>query len=103
MKGRTPTADEKEWMDKVAQLGCVACRSLGIWQPEVSIHHIDGRTKPRAHFKTLPLCYAHHQGGENKGSFVSLHPWKRRFEETFGTQYELLDECRRLLGAEEYE
>lgn len=70
---------------------------LGVHQPIVSLHHIDGRTKPDAHLKTIPLCGMHHQSGDRAGHFVSVHPWKRRFEETFGTQEELLEECRQLV------
>lgn len=84
-------------MDEVAQLGCIACHKIGVIQPEVSLHHIDGRTKEGAHFKTIPLCYLHHQGGDARGLFVSVHPWKRRFEECFGTQEELLAECQRMV------
>lgn len=102
MKGRTPTAEERRWMDKAGQVGCLACHQLGIHTPEVSLHHIEGRTKEGAHFKTIPLCYPHHQGGESRGSFVSVHPWKRRFEETFGTQQELLEECQRIVKEMEW-
>ena len=98
MKGRTPTAAEKRWMDAVAQVGCIACKSLGVYQPEISLHHIEGRTKEGAHFKTLPLCYPHHQGGDPRGPFTSVHPWKQRLEEMFGTQEELLAQCRTLVG-----
>jgi hypothetical protein len=97
VKGRTPTAEERRWMDAVGELGCIACKKLGMYQPRVSIHHIEGRTKEGAHFKTLPLCYLHHQGGDSTGQYVSVHPWKRRFEEMFGTQEELLAECQILV------
>lgn len=97
MKGRTPTAEEKRWMDKAGQVGCIACRQLGVYQPEVSLHHIDGRTKSGAHLRTIPLCGAHHQGGDGSGVFVSVHPWKRRFEETFGTQEELLAQVQEIV------
>lgn len=89
-------------MDKVAQIGCIACRVIGIHTPEVSIHHIEGRTKPDAHFLTLPLCYGHHQGGLDYGEWVSVHPWKKRFEDTFGTQRELLELCRELVKGMEH-
>lgn len=97
MKGRTPNAEERKWMDAAGQLPCIACLQLGVTNTEISLHHIDGRTKAGAHLKTIPLCYAHHQGGESSGSFVSIHPWKRRFEDTFGRQDELLDQCRRMI------
>lgn len=98
MRGRAPSAAERKWMDAVARLGCCACRKLGVEQPEVSLHHIDGRTKPGAHMRVIPLCATHHQLGKPEGDWVSVHPWKRSFEARFGTQAELLEECRALVG-----
>lgn len=97
MKGRSPTAEEKAWMDKAGGIGCIACRKMGVYQPEVSLHHIDGRTKPGAHLKTIPLCGQHHQLGADTGPFISVHPWKARFEAAYGTQLELLAECQRIV------
>jgi hypothetical protein len=94
MKGRPPTAEEVRFMDAIASLGCVACRKDGIANPWGSIHHIDGRTKPGAHFLVLFLCAGHHQAGtgENK-TLIAVHPDKARFEGRYGTQRELLAEC----------
>lgn len=88
MKGKAPTKAEKALHDKIAALGCIACHLDGIFNPWVSIHHIDGRTKPGAHLKVLPLCFLHHQGGTE--SEPSVHPWKTRFEKRYGVQAELL-------------
>jgi len=49
MKGRTPNKAEKQFHNAIAALGCIACRADGIFSELVSIHHIDGRTKPDAH------------------------------------------------------
>jgi hypothetical protein len=82
------TKDEEDFHDKVASLGCIACRLDGRHNDYVSIHHIDGRTKSGCEMKILPLCSNHHQtGGE---SAPSIHPWKARFEAKYGTQEELL-------------
>jgi hypothetical protein len=94
MKGRTPTADEKRFMGLVGQLGCIVCSEQGYGFREASLHHIDGRTKPGAHMSVIPLCYEHHQGGSGSGMFISVHPWKRRFEEAYGSQVDLLDKVR---------
>lgn len=88
MRGKTPTKTEKALHDKIAALGCVACHLDGLFNPYVSIHHIDGRTKPGAHLKVLALCGPHHQVGGTEAP--SIHPWKARFEEKYGTQVELL-------------
>ena len=86
-----PTKSEKDYWDKLAEkIGCVVChRKFGIIGP-VSIHHIDGRTKPGAHLNVLPLCGAHHQTG---GEGVALHPFTKRWEENFGKQEDLKRWC----------
>lgn len=98
MKGRSPNAFEKQWHDALASLGCIACYQDGIHQPIVSIHHIDGRTKPNAHIFCLPLCAGHHQDGTgNDKQMIAVHPWKSRFEARYGTQMQLLEVCTTLL------
>ena len=89
------TKAEKAYWSKLADLGCIACRKAGIINTHVSIHHCDGRTKPGAHRKVLPLCYEHHQSGNAYAP--SIHPWKRKFEAAFGTQEELMAECEKLV------
>lgn len=98
MKGRPPTAEEARFMDAIAGLGCIACKKDGFENLWGSIHHIDGRTKPGAHFLVLFLCAGHHQAGtgENK-SLIAVHPDKARFEARYGTQRELLAECIEML------
>ncbi|HCF5688163.1 TPA: DUF968 domain-containing protein [Pseudomonas aeruginosa] len=99
MKGRTPTRYEKHMHDRMAsEIGCIACRKDGIRNMHVSIHHIDGRTKPGAHLKVLPLCAGHHQDGTGAPGLIAVHPWKRRFEEKYGNQLELLEECMEILA-----
>ncbi|MOA46128.1 hypothetical protein D3C78_1686050 [compost metagenome] len=102
MKGRTPTRHEKHLHDRLAsEVGCIACRKDGIRNMQVSIHHIDGRTKPGAHLKVLPLCAGHHQDGTGAPGLIAVHPWKRRFEARYGTQLELLEDCMELLAERE--
>jgi hypothetical protein len=81
--------------DRLAALGCIACMKDGKCNTYVSIHHIDGRTKPGCHQLALPLCAGHHQQntGEDK-TLIAIHPNKARFEARYGTQRELLAECR---------
>jgi len=98
MKGRTPTKAEKEWMSKVADLGCIVCKHQFLIYSPAAIHHIDGKTKPDAHFKTLPLCPAHHQTG---GYGVALHAGRAEWEKRYGTQAELLKHVRGLINGEE--
>lgn len=61
LKGRTPTAAERVVMDALGKLPCIACLQHGKESPLISLHHIDGRTKPGAHLLQIPLCVYHHQ------------------------------------------
>nr|WP_145340013.1 Ref family recombination enhancement nuclease [Pantoea sp. PSNIH1] len=61
LKGRTPTAAERVVMDALGKLPCIACLQHGKESPVISLHHIDGRTKPGAHLLQIPLCKYHHQ------------------------------------------
>jgi len=88
MKGRAPTAEERRHMAAVAELGCVVCRrQFGVYSP-AAIHHTDGKTKPGAHMRVLPLCGAHHQTG---GYGVALHAGRVEWERLYGTQDELIE------------
>lgn len=97
-KERTVTAAEKLLWSRLAALGCVACKKDGNFNTHVSIHHVDGRTKPGCHQLVLPLCAGHHQDGTGEDkTLIAVHPWKARFETRYGTQAELMDECAQLL------
>lgn len=74
LKGRPPTADEKRVMTAIARLSCVACALHGEDQPLISLHHIDGREKPGAHYLVLPLCKWHHQHAAPK-EIRAVYPW----------------------------
>jgi hypothetical protein len=94
MKGRPPTAEEARFMDHMGKLPCVACLKDGWTNHEISLHHIDGRTKPGAHFLVLPLCAAHHQQDDSDlRQRISVHGRKATFQARYGTELELLVEC----------
>lgn len=95
-KQRAVTADEKALWDRLAQIGCIACFKDGIYTEQVSIHHVDGRTKPDCHKRVLPLCGSHHQ--DDGSGLIAVHPWKARFEKRYGTQEELMRLCAYLMG-----
>jgi len=98
MRGRTPTKAEQAHMDRVRELGCIICRnSLGIYDSPAAIHHVYGRTKEGAHFSVLPICFLHHQAGNNNGMYVSRHPYKTEFENRYGTEQDLLKQVEELL------
>ena len=83
---------EKEHLAKVAALGCIICQN-----PYVEIHHITtkrGFGTRASHFDTLPLCFAHHRGGE-KG--IAIHQGVKTWESIHGTQIELLEKVKSML------
>ena len=93
-----PTKLEKLHWSRVAAIGCIACALDGEENQTVSIHHTDGRTKPGAHKKVLPLCAGHHQDGTgNDREMIAIHPWKSRFEARYGTQEQLLELTEQLI------
>lgn len=126
--GRTPTADEKRMADKLGELPCICCSVLkdrGLVNFDdsydsqikyVSLHHIDGRTKPKAHFKQLPLCAYHHQvdiepelrDHPQYKYLVPVHAtlgsWggKKAFNELFVSEYLLLELCYELIGEHDF-
>lgn len=97
MKGRTPNAEEKAWMSAVCEFGCIVCfLELGLWT-ECCPHHMDGKTKPDAHKKSIGLCSRHHQisgpgykSGHGDGKF--------QFEREHGSEEFLLVKTIELLG-----
>jgi hypothetical protein len=98
VKGRPPTTDEARFISAIADLGCMACRYDGWSNPDVSVHHIDGRTKPGAHLLVLSLCAGHHQDGTaTNPTLIAVHPYKARFEARYGSQLALLAACINLL------
>ena len=96
---KNPTSIEKKYHDDLCRIvGCIACRLDGNINHVVSVHHCDGRTKPGCHKKVLPLCAGHHQDGTGEDkTMIAIHPWKRRFEERYGTQEVLMEKCNMLL------
>jgi len=100
MKGSSVSMSAKRFHAQIASIGCIACRKDGRFNPLVSIHHIDGRTKPGAHMKVLALCAGHHQDGTGATGLIAVHPWKRRFEDMYGSQMQLLEECIEIIRQE---
>jgi hypothetical protein len=100
---RPVSAAEKALHDRMAkEIGCIACFLDGVFTDYVSIHHIDGRTKPNCHKEVLALCAGHHQDGTgNDKSMIAVHPYKARFEARYGRQYDLLALVMNKLGVAE--
>lgn len=101
MKGRPPTAEEARFMDRMGKLPCIACLKDGWTNHVISLHHIDGRTKPGAHFLVIPLCGQHHQQDDSDiRQRISVHGRKATFQARYGTERELLAECVAMLESQ---
>lgn len=97
MKGRSPNKEEKIWMSKIIEQGCIVCRLEHDVYTPAEVHHIDGKVKPQAHLKTLALCPNHHRMGLNNELIVSRHPYKAEFVKRYGTEIELLNKLKDLV------
>ena len=83
-------------MDRVAGLGCIACRNLFHTFSPSLIHHVrtlNGQRITRNHMLVLPLCHAHHSADSENG----FHHGSRTWQSIHGTEAELLEEVRGLL------
>lgn len=94
---RKPTAVEAKWMDAIVAYGCVACRHDGNGIVTPHVHHILRGGRRIGHLFTLPLCPSHHQDDGRPG-YVARHPWKKRFEQRYGSEMHLLGELKVLLA-----
>jgi hypothetical protein len=95
---RAPTVEEERWLRAIVEFGCIACWLDGFPSRPPAVHHILRGNQRMGHLHSLPLCDpGHHQSGQPLG-LVSRHPWKTRFEEKYGTEQELLQRLRQMLG-----
>jgi hypothetical protein len=92
---KTPNKAERQWMDSISDLGCVACRADGFQSP-ASVHHITQGYRRLGHLFTIPLCEAHHKGDGKK--VPSVHFQKRTFVARYGSELELLHKLQVELG-----
>ena len=90
-----PTKAQKKYWTAIVELGCIACRHDGVYNPATGVHHLDGRTKTNSHWLVISLCKNHHQGVD--GFELCVHPNKARFEKKYGEQISLLKETLGIL------
>lgn len=59
------SAAGKRHMGRVAGIGCILCRHLGMGESPAEVHHIregQGGAQRASDFLTVPLCPEHHRG-----------------------------------------
>jgi hypothetical protein len=90
------TKDEKNALNKIANLGCILCSELfGTEGSPAEIHHVRRYGAKRATSPVLPLCPEHHRNGND-----SLHRLGvKGFEKKWGISCEeLLERVSQKLG-----
>ena len=92
--GLMATKSEKNYMARVARLGCILCSTvLGYEDSPAIIHHIR-RAGKRSTSPIIPLCVRHHTGPDGIHTLGRGH-----FERKFGTTEEaLLEKVQQSLG-----
>lgn len=87
---------DREYFEKVVELGCIACHQLGVYDSPCEIHHIGNGTmgKRASNNEVIPLCHQHHRTG---GYGIAVHAGRKMFETNYGTEQELLEQVRGLL------
>lgn len=98
MSLQNPTREEREYMGACKRLGCTVCILTGLGNTPADFHHMLKNGRRISHLHGFGLCPTHHDSGLNTPDFVSRHPWKKEFEARFGTEQELLEKTRELLG-----
>lgn len=85
------TKAEKQHLSKVAELGCLICKS------PAEIHHLRmgmGMGQRNDYKHAIPLCFLHHRGG---GLGVAIHAGQKSFEKNFGSEEALLHQLEKRL------
>ncbi|WP_409929190.1 Ref family recombination enhancement nuclease [Citrobacter sp. Marseille-Q6884] len=90
------TKAEKEHVNKVAELGCVACYvQEGVWGTPGEIHHIrdgQGVSQRSGWYEVLCLCLGHHRHDDKRAGKIAIHgnSGYKNFTTNYGSERELL-------------
>lgn len=91
---------DKQHLNRLSAIGCIACRLQGTPGTPAEMHHPragTGAGRKAAHTDAIPLCPAHHRGVMHP-AVPSIHLDKNRFIDEFGTEAELLEATRAVLA-----
>jgi hypothetical protein len=73
------TLAEKEYMGRVAALGCYLCNHLGHGHVPAQVHHVregQGMAQRASNWLTVPLCERHHANYSVDGWHGQRKAWK---------------------------
>lgn len=76
---KAATQQEKDYMGRVAALGCYLCRLRGYGPTPAQCHHIRegaGMGQRNSHWLTVPLCERHHANYSKDGIHGQRQEWK---------------------------
>ena len=93
------TKKEREYLDRVANLGCIVCKKNG-YHTEPEIHHLRegmGMGQRNDYLNAIPLCPIHHRTG---GVGEAIHAGVKSFAKNHGTEKQLLGQVRAMLAVE---
>ena len=99
------TKEEIKRMDRIMQLGCVACAHLGIVMIAQECHHILYGNTRMGDLYTIPLCRGHHQGDWNDEQKlivpiqyrVAISDGRKAFTRAYPTERELWETVQKRL------
>lgn len=90
---------EREYLNRLSALGCIACAIQGTPGTPAEIHHPrsgKGVSQRADHFAAIPLCPAHHRGTMHP-QVPSVHLAPKAFFEQLGSESELIERAREML------
>lgn len=92
------TKDEKRYLSKVADIGCIICFRQGNAGTWAEIHHVRGlglgMGVRNTHYNTVPLCVFHHRGNEGYHG-MGRKAFERKYEVT---EKQLLEQVKEMLN-----
>lgn len=91
------TDKERRHIQRVKELPCMACLSVGLTTYGCDAHHLLRGGRRISHYHTIPLCPPHHGGQRNDAQIVSRHPWKRAFEARYGSEDSMIERTWEML------
>jgi len=102
---KAPTKLEREWMDAISKIGCLACKKVDRFR-RAEVHHVVVGNRRLGHMYTIPVCDWHHRGVMPDGLSQAdcreaLGPSfardKEQFTQRYGDEMKLLDQTSRLV------
>ena len=92
-------------MDRIMQLGCVACAHLNLPVMAQECHHILYGNTRMGDLYTIPLCRGHHQGDWSleqcqampEGTLVAISDGRKAFTRVYPTERELWERVQQRL------